>query len=180
MSDALVYTTHSCALGTLLLVANPKGLRYVTLIERADDAERALTRAFGNPPVLPLVEAHGFLATACAAIDEYLANGTPLKLPYDLAGGTPLQRMVWLEIARVPFGQTISYTVLAERVGFPRAVRAVASACGANPVPLAIPCHRIVAKDGTLGGFSLGGLEVKEKLLATEQPKASAASTVAA
>ena len=68
---------------------------------------------------------------------------------------------------------------LAERVGFPRAVRAVASACGANPVPLAIACHRVVSKDGSLGGFSLGGLDVKEKLLKVEAQKPSIATAAA-
>lgn len=164
-AHTLVYTTHASAIGTLLLVASSRGLRYVTLLSKPDDAEEKLR----TMPDARLVEAHGFLASACAAIDRYLADGLALVLPVDLAGGTPLQRSVWLEIARVPVGETISYTTLADRVGFPRAVRAVASACGANPVPLAIPCHRILAKDGTLGGFSLGGVEVKEKLLAVER-----------
>jgi len=105
-----------------------------------------------------------------SAIDRYLGGHGPLKLPYDLATGTHLQRAVWIEISKIPYGETISYTTLAERVGFPRAVRAVASACGANPVPLAIACHRVLAKDGSLGGFSLGGLAIKEKLLQIENP----------
>jgi len=168
MSDTLVYTTHKTSIGNLLIVASARGLRYMTLLDKPTDAEEKL-RALPNDGDQPrLVEAHGFLASACTAIDAYLSQGTPLSLPVDLAGGTPLQRMVWLEIARIPYGETISYTTLADRVGFPRAVRAVASACGANPVPLAIACHRVLAKDGTLGGFSLGGLEVKETLLALE------------
>ena len=103
-------------------------------------------------------------------------GGVRLRLPFDLAEGTALQRMVWLEIARIPYGETISYTQLAERVGFPRAVRAVASACGANPVPIIIPCHRVLAKDGTLGGFSLGGLKTKEYLLLVESQKEAVAA----
>lgn len=166
-ADTLVYTTHKTAIGTLLLVASQRGLRFVTLLNRPEDAEEKL-RSLPQHGTASPVPAHGFLATACAALDQYLKNGTELKLPVDLAGGTPLQRMVWLEIAKVPYGETISYTTLANRVGFPRAVRAVASACGANPVPLAIACHRILAKDGTLGGFSLGGVDIKETLLALE------------
>lgn len=169
ITDTLVYTTHETALGTLLLVASPQGLRYVTLLPSPDQAGEKL-HALGVHGQAPrLVEAHGFLATACAAIERYLDHGGALELPYDLTGGTALQRAVWLAIAKIPYGETVSYTELAELVGFPRAVRAVASACGANPVPLAIACHRVIAKDGTLGGFSLGGLEVKERLLALER-----------
>ncbi len=170
MNDALYYTTHESAIGKLLIVASARGVRYLTLLAAEDDVTAHLSKKFGNPPVASLTELDGFFATAKAAIDRYLNDGARLKLPVDLADGTPLQRMVWLEIARIPHGETISYTTLAERVGFPRAVRAVASACGANPVPLVIPCHRVLAKDGTLGGFSLGGVEIKEILLGKETP----------
>ena len=164
-TTAMFYTTHETRLGRLLLVATNRGLRWLTLVGDDTTAEQVLSTQFGTamPTLLP-----GFFDSTCQAIDAYLAGQGPLKLPVDLAGGTALQRMVWLAIAKIPYGKTISYTELAERVGFPRAVRAVASACGANPVALAIPCHRIIAKDGTLGGFSLGGLHVKEMLLALE------------
>ncbi|MBY0356169.1 MAG: methylated-DNA--[protein]-cysteine S-methyltransferase [Rickettsiales bacterium] len=88
-------------------------------------------------------------------------------VPLDLQG-TDFQRSVWNEIARIPLGQTISYTQLALRVGRPDAVRAVASACGANPVPLVIPCHRVIASDGGLGGY-IWGVEYKHALLFHEQ-----------
>lgn len=166
MSDALYYTTHSTVIGTLLLVSSERGLRFVTLLVEGEDPLDVVTEHVG--PATYMAELDGFFATAKTAIDRYFAEGTPLKLPVDLSGGTALQRSVWFAIARIPYGETISYSTLAERVGFPRAVRAVASACGANPVPLAIPCHRVVAKDGTLGGFSLGGLPVKEFLLRGE------------
>lgn len=173
MIDTLYHTTHDSALGRLLLVAGSRGMRYVTLLADGEDVNAHLDRKFSTPPKLTLLELDGFFSTAAAAIDRYLGGeGARLKLPYDIAEGTHLQRAVWLEIARIPHGETISYSTLAERVGFPRAVRAVASACGANPIPLVIPCHRVVAKDGTLGGFSLGGLEVKEKLLKIEAPRA--------
>ena len=168
MNDTLYYTTHNASIGTLLMVASARGLRYVTLLAEGDDAASHLAKKFSTPPQPTLMELDGFFASTITAMDRYLSDGTALRIPYDLAEGTALQRAVWLAIAKVPHGETISYSTLAERVGFPRAVRAVASACGANPVPLAIPCHRIVAKDGTLGGFSLGGLHIKEKLLALE------------
>ncbi len=169
MTDTLYYTTHNSAIGQLLLVASSRGLRYLTLLAKNEDATEHLARKFSTPPKLTLMELDAFFTRTAAAIDTYLADGSKLPtLAYDLAEGTALQRAVWLAIAKVPYGETISYTTLAEKVGFPRAVRAVASACGANPVPLIIPCHRIIAKDGGLGGFSLGGLDVKERLLALE------------
>jgi O-6-methylguanine DNA methyltransferase len=172
MANTLYFTTHDSAIGKLLLVAGARGLCYLTLLKSGEDAQAHLSKKFSTPPLPNLMELSGFFATATKEIDRYLqGDGARLKLPFDLANGTALQRAVWLEIARIPYGETISYTTLAERVGFPRAVRAVASACGANPVPLVVPCHRIVAKDGTLGGFSLGGLEVKERLLKLEAPK---------
>lgn len=174
MSEALYYTTHKSKIGNLLLVASNRGMRYLTLLAPGESAQEILAKHFANNELTKL---EGFFQTSIAEIDQYLeGKGYRLKLPVDLANGTPLQRMVWLEISRIPYGETISYTTLAERVGFPRAVRAVASACGANPVPLLIPCHRVLAKDGGLGGFSLGGLDTKEFLLQAESEKPQVAS----
>lgn len=167
MSETLIYTTHNSPVGKLLLVASRNGLRYATLLADEADVDEALAHAADGADFV--FESQGFLKTACDVIDDYLKNGTALKLPIDLASGTPLQRAVWLQIAKIPFGETISYTTLADRVGFPRAIRAVASACGANPLLLVVPCHRVLAKDGTLGGYSgYGGLELKRRLLALE------------
>ena len=168
MADTLYYTTHDSSIGTILMVASERGLRYLNLLVEGEDANDHLARKFNVAPKPTLLELDGFFASTAAALDRYLTQGARLHIPYDLAEGTHLQRAVWIAIAKIPYGETGSYTTLAERVGFPRAVRAVASACGANPVPLAIPCHRVVAKDGTLGGFSLGGLPIKERLLNIE------------
>lgn len=166
--DTLSFTTHESPIGTLLIAATNRGVRYLTLLEN-ETAEDHLARVFEGKATFS--RQPGFLASTTEALDAYLNEGRPLKLPVDLATGTALQRMVWIELAKIPYGQTISYSDLAERIGFPRAVRAVASACGANPVPLLIPCHRVIAKDGGLGGFSLGGIHVKEQLLARESQK---------
>lgn len=173
MDTNLYYSTHDSAIGTLLLVASARGLSYVTLLGADTKPETRIAEKFKDRTVTQL---DGFFTTTKTAIDSFLKGDGPLKLPVDLIGGTALQRSVWLQIARIPYGQTISYTTLAEKVGFPRAVRAVASACGANPVPLAIPCHRVLSKDGTLGGFSLGGIEVKDILLKAESTPSSAAA----
>jgi len=166
--ETLYFTTYSTVIGNLVIAGGPRGVRHLSLLEANDDAVMHLERAFANSNV-SFVELDGFFASTTTAIDAYFNAAQPLHIPYDLEGGTALQRMVWLAIAKIPYGETISYSALAASIGFPRAVRAVASACGANPVPLIIPCHRVVAKDGTLGGFSLGGLEVKELLLSAEE-----------
>jgi O-6-methylguanine DNA methyltransferase len=82
--------------------------------------------------------------------------------PLDLTG-TPFQKRVWKAIASIPYGETRSYKWLAAKAGRPKAIRAAAQACGANPVPIIIPCHRVIASNGSLGGFS-GGLDLKKKL----------------
>lgn len=82
-------------------------------------------------------------------------------------GGTAFQQKVWQHIARVSFGSASSYSELSIKVGRPKATRAVGSACGKNPIPFFVPCHRILAKDGGLGGFS-GGLPLKKNLLQYE------------
>lgn len=175
MENTLFYTTHQSVIGRLLLVAGGRGLHFVTLLQDDEDVASFLAKHYSVPPIPMLFEIDGFFSRAAKALDAYLSGVGPLKLPYDLVAGTPLQRAVWIAISKIPYGQTTSYTALAEQVGFPRAVRAVASACGANPLPLVIPCHRVIAKDGSLGGFSLGGLEVKERLLSLEAQKRKAA-----
>jgi len=82
-------------------------------------------------------------------------------------GGTGFQRAVWREISKIPFGETITYKELAKRAGRAKAIRAAASACGKNPMPIVIPCHRVVGSSGSLGGYS-GGLDKKKWLLRHE------------
>lgn len=87
-------------------------------------------------------------------------------LPLD-AAGTPFQQSVWRALCAIPFGETRSYRELAEAIGNPKAVRAVARANGANPLSIVVPCHRVIGADGTLTGYA-GGLEMKARLLALE------------
>ena len=89
------------------------------------------------------------------------------SLPVDLSAGTSFQRKVWKAIARIPYGRVRSYQWVASRVGGKHYARAVGMALGANPVPIVVPCHRIIAHDGSLGGFSCG-LPVKRRLLRLE------------
>jgi O-6-methylguanine DNA methyltransferase len=91
---------------------------------------------------------------------------TRFRVPLDLLG-TPFQCAVWQALRDIPYGETWTYGELAQRLGRPRAVRAVGSANGANPVPIMVPCHRVVAAGSKLGGYS-GGLDIKRRLLALE------------
>lgn len=104
---------------------------------------------------------------ALSQLDRYF-NGslTRFSLEYSLTG-TPFQQRVWQALAKVPYGTTISYGELARRVGNAKAARAVGMANAKNPLPIVIPCHRVIGKNGTLTGFG-GGLDVKQKLLALE------------
>ena len=108
------------------------------------------------------------LVTATAQLSEYFAGQRrEFDIPLDLAG-TEFQRAAWTALASVPYGETRSYRQQAEAIGRPKAVRAIGAANGRNPVPIVLPCHRIVGSDGSLTGYG-GGLSIKEYLLKHEQ-----------
>jgi methylated-DNA-[protein]-cysteine S-methyltransferase len=101
-------------------------------------------------------------------LKEYFA-GRRQEFELDIAPrGTPFQKEVWKELRKIPYGKTASYQAIAERLGRPKACRAVGMANGRNPLPIIIPCHRIIGKDGSLTGFG-GGLTVKQRLLDLER-----------
>jgi O-6-methylguanine DNA methyltransferase len=103
-----------------------------------------------------------------AALKSILAGQTAKNLPpLDLSAGTEFQKNVWNALRKISIGQTKSYGEIARQIGKPRAVRAVGGACGANPIPVLVPCHRVLAANKKLGGFS-GGLDWKRALLARE------------
>jgi len=116
------------------------------------------------------------LAAAVTQLGEYFARSrTAFQIPLDLDAITDFQRSVYAELLRVEHGRLTTYGDLAEAVGRPELARAVGQAVGANPIPIVIPCHRVVAADGRLGGFS-GGLSVKVALLAVENVHVDGAS----
>ena len=107
------------------------------------------------------------VSAALRQIEEYLAGE---RRAFDLPlapAGTEFQRHVWFALADIPYGETVSYAELAARVGRPRAFRAVGQANGANPLPIVLPCHRVVASGGGIGGYG-GGPDLKRRLLALE------------
>ena len=106
--------------------------------------------------------------TTAAALKAVLAGRAAKTLPpLDWSGKTEFQKSVWRALRKIPFGQTKSYGEIAQAIGKPKAVRTVGGACGANPIPVLVPCHRVFAANKKLGGFS-GGLDWKRKLLTRE------------
>jgi methylated-DNA-[protein]-cysteine S-methyltransferase len=109
-----------------------------------------------------------YLLGAINQLEEYFAGtrktfNLPLKI-----NGTAFQMSVWNALKKIPYGRAVSYKYIAEQIGDEKAVRAIGGANGANPVPIIIPCHRVINADGKLGGYSGGGVEVKIKLLELE------------
>jgi methylated-DNA-[protein]-cysteine S-methyltransferase len=152
--------TLKTPVGVLGLEGTDDALSYVLLPDVA--AAGPPVPDAGDAAVLPAA-----LDSAVAQLGEYF-EGTrrAFDLPLELAG-TPFQRAVWRALADIPYGQTISYAELAAMVGRPGAFRAVGQANGANPVPIVLPCHRVVSSGGGIGGYG-GGLELKRRLLALE------------
>jgi len=148
---------------TTASLATPIGPLAVTA---AADGIVAVRFAPAVPPPDPGVPA--CLAQALQELDAYFAGRlTAFTVPLR-PRGTPFQRAVWHELAAIPYGTAISYRALAAAVGNPAAVRAVGAANGRNPLPILIPCHRVIGTDGSLTGYG-GGLEKKQWLLAHER-----------
>lgn len=164
MPIAVRHAIGRSALGPVLVAATPSGICAVLPGTDAEalvaDLRRRLPRALiGQRDELPA----GWLAKVEACIADP-ARG--LDLPLD-PQGSDFERRVWRALCAIPAGRTISYAELAGRLGAPRAARAVARACAANPIAVAVPCHRVRRGDGGLGGYRWG-IEVKRALLAAE------------
>jgi O-6-methylguanine DNA methyltransferase len=143
-----------------------KGIDAIVLPKRSERAVESDLKAQSDDPLHLGASAH--LEAARRHLLDYLAGRRDnLDVPLDLSQGTSFQRKVWRTLRRVPYGKLRSYQWIAARVGGPRYARAVGNAVGANPLPIVIPCHRIVGHDASLGGFS-GGLSMKRKLLSLE------------
>jgi O-6-methylguanine DNA methyltransferase len=110
---------------------------------------------------------HAWHRTTKTALEKMFAGEKAKKLPPLDPAGTEFQKNVWREMQKIPAGQTKSYGEIAKAIGNPKAVRAVGGACGANPIPVFVPCHRVLAANKKIGGFS-SGLDWKRKLLALE------------
>ncbi|WP_137990065.1 methylated-DNA--[protein]-cysteine S-methyltransferase [Streptomyces vilmorinianum] len=169
MDTKVEWAVVASDIGPLLLAATGRGL--VTVVFHADDAVRdaALERLAGQLAAEPVHSASGRLAEPIRQLAEYFAGERRVfDLALDWTLTTGFNRQVLRELAEgVPFGTVVGYGDLAKRVGQPGAAQAVGAAMGANPLPVVVPCHRVVESDGGIGGFG-GGLETKRTLLALE------------
>lgn len=153
-----IYTTIDSPVGPLLLAADDNGLRLVEFQHSRHRIKRTDDWAEGG---------HTVLDATHAQLDEYF-RGERECFDLPLAPrGTEFQREVWFALATIPYGETVSYAQLAGRVGRPDAMRAVGAANGRNPLPIVLPCHRVIGADGSLTGFG-GGLPTKQFLLELE------------
>jgi AraC family transcriptional regulator of adaptative response/methylated-DNA-[protein]-cysteine methyltransferase len=162
----IAYQTGSSPLGRLLVAATQYGICMVNLGESDDDLVRALHKEYPKAILAESRDAQEHFE----AVLGYFA-GRQKEVALDMRG-TDFQRKVWAALQTIPEGTVCSYSDVAALIGQPKAVRAVANACGRNPVPLIVPCHRVVRKDGGLGGYGLG-LWRKKALLAEEKSRTS-------
>lgn len=152
------YRMHKSPLGSLLLATSGQGLCGLYFDEH---------RHFKGPQGWVASDQHPHLRQAAEQLDEYFEGKRKnFDLPLDMTG-TPFQQKVWERLSQVPYGATTSYLLHAQAVGADRAVRAVGTAIGRNPLSIIVPCHRILASNGALAGYA-GGLERKRYLLALE------------
>lgn len=147
---------QSC-LGAILVASSTRGIVAILLGDDPHDLARDLQDRFPRARLIGMGgergrEASALIARVCTFIES---PRTGLDLPLDVRG-TAFQRRVWQALQEIPVGERVSYSELARRLGSPRATRAVAGACAANPVALAIPCHRVVRSDGDLAGYRWG------------------------
>jgi AraC family transcriptional regulator of adaptative response/methylated-DNA-[protein]-cysteine methyltransferase len=165
------YTVVGSPLGRLLVARTERGLCAVSLGDSDAGLEARLRREF---PRAELRRDRNGLAEWVNTFLRYLDGRHPrLDLPLDVQG-TAFQCRVWEELRRIPYGRTRSYGEVAAAIGKPGAARAVGHACATNPVPLVVPCHRVVRGDGGLGGYGLG-IARKKKLLEQEKRLATRA-----
>lgn len=140
----------------------------LVLVEKDGAVSQLQIAAHIDPPGIPEGDSP-LIAEAARQLEEYFCGK---RKEFDLPlrpDGTPFQRRVWDALCTIPYGETWSYRQLAGAVGNPKACRAVGGANGKNPIAIIIPCHRVIAADGTLGGYS-GGLSIKTALLDLERP----------
>ena len=155
MNESRFYSHCESPVGKLTLVGNDRGLSDVLFEGQPQTDEQGQGEA-------------SQLREAASQLRAYFAGKLEnFDLPLAPAG-TPFQQRVWNELLKIPYGETISYGELARRIGNPNASRAVGLANGSNPIPIIIPCHRVIGSNGKLTGYG-GGLPIKEKLLALEK-----------
>ncbi len=163
-TDTLSYAVADCELGTVLVARSAKGVCAVLLGDNAEELTADLADRF---PQSTLISSEASVKDDVAKVLGYIAEPSAgLHLTLDLRG-TPFQRRVWEKLKTITVGKTVSYAELGKSISPLTNPRAVASACAANPIALAIPCHRVVRMDGELAGYRWG-IERKRELIRKE------------
>jgi len=159
------FAVGECSLGSILVAQSERGVCAILIGDEPESLVRDLQDRFPRAELIGGDREFERLVAVVVGFVDSPAVG--LELPLDIRG-TAFQRRVWQALRRVPPGQTITYSELAKRIGAPRAVRAVARACAANPLAVAIPCHRVIRNDGSLSGYRWG-VDRKRMLLEKEK-----------
>jgi methylated-DNA-[protein]-cysteine S-methyltransferase len=148
----------------LVIAKNEKGICEISFSGNEKQFVKRLYKKYRVEAKYSLIR----LKNEVQQIQEYY-NGERKKFNFSLSiKGTEFQKRVWHEISKVPYGETISYSNLAKKIKNRNAVRAVGSACGKTPVPIVVPCHRVISNNGSIGGFG-GGIDLKVKMLEMEK-----------
>ena len=162
----VAYRTVDTPLGTLLLAATEEGLVRVAYPSQGHDAALAQLAELVSPRIL---NAPGRLDEVARQLDEYFSRRRrAFDVPVDLRLSKGFRYSVLAHLLQIPYGATESYAQVAAATGHPRAVRAAGTACATNPVPIVVPCHRVVRSDGSPGGYA-GGPDAKRSLLTLEE-----------
>jgi O-6-methylguanine DNA methyltransferase len=168
-SSALEYGLTETALGWVAVAGGPGGICRSTLPQPGPQQAVEHLQSHGRPVALERDD--GAFAAVLEALRRYCAGAQKeLEFPLDLSAGTAFQQRVWETTRAIPYGSTLSYGDVAYEAGCPRGARAVGAAMGSNPVPLFVPCHRVIGSDGSLHGYG-GGLPLKRRLLDLEGAK---------
>lgn len=169
--ETITYACRDTAIGPMAMAATPKGVCFVQFGSDNDTLLTMLKDEFPKAEITPSpAQSAPELDRWIDALNQHISIGAPRPdLPLDMRG-TAFQMKVWQFLLRIPEGEILSYSQLAEQIGKPKAFRAAASACGANRIGVLIPCHRVLRGDGSLGGYRWG-LERKQALLDAEKSK---------
>lgn len=168
MNTQIHFDIGSSSLGCVLVATNAKGICAILLGDSPQAVTRELRQRF--PDAQPMQDPASLARLLPQVLELIEGRSAALDLPLN-PGGTEFQQRVWRALRRIPAGATASYADIARRIDAPKSFRAVAQACGANPIALAIPCHRVVRNDGALSGYRWG-VARKRALLENERKRA--------
>lgn len=163
-NSQICFTLKECSLGSILVAASKIGVCTIALGNDAYTLTRDLHDRFPHAELVD--DSNGFGQWVAKVVDFIEAPAIGLALPLDIRG-TAFQQKVWQTLQKIPIGKQMSYTEIAQCIGKPKSMRAVANACAANILAVAIPCHRVVRSDGNLSGYRWG-VERKAELLRRE------------